>query len=162
MIRASHIITVMVGLLILPGVVWGFDTEASRETLRGIKGVWVAIEDINPEIERDGLTKKQIQTDVELKIRLAGLNVLERLKAPGRPWLYVGVNVFRTSLGPYVYVVDVELWQDVYIERNSKRSVALTWSTNYFGITSDLNPIRNEIKDRVDIFLNAWLSVNPK
>jgi len=165
MIRVRHIIAVMVVLLILPGMVWGIDTEITRETLRGIKGGGVMIEDMQPEIERDGLTKNQIQTDVELKLRMAGFNVLSKkevLKAPGGPWFGVVVNSFKVSRSLYAYTVEVELWQDVYFERNGQGSKAPTWSTGYLGIAPGLDHIRSKIKDYVDIFINAWLSVNPK
>src|SRR4030042_2259715 len=70
--KASRIITVIVVLLmVMPGMVWGAD-----KALRGIKGLLVVVEKINPEIEKDGLTENQNQTDVELKLRMAGLNVL--------------------------------------------------------------------------------------
>jgi hypothetical protein len=171
MIRASHIersiVTVMVGLLILPGVVWGFDydNESSRETLRGIKRVRVMVGDIETEIERDGLTKNQIQTDAELKLRLAGLNVLSRKEASEAPGIQLIVSVaifkFPDSSG-YIYSIVVALFQNVFLERNSKESLAPTWSAGYFGVTPRLDLIRNKTKDGVDQFINAWLSVNPK
>ncbi len=92
MIRASQIIYTIVLLIILPATAWGVDNNWSRETLRGIKGVFLIVEAAEPEIERAGLTQRQIKTDVEQKLRLAGLNVLapdEATKAPGRPWLAV-------------------------------------------------------------------------
>jgi N-acetylglutamate synthase/N-acetylornithine aminotransferase len=46
--------------------------------------------------------------------------------------------------------------------RNKKRAAALTWSTGVLGTNRDLDKIRSEIKGRVDVFLDAWLSVNPK
>lgn len=65
------------------------------ESLRGLKGVLVLVEALKPEIEADGLRRDSIQTDVELKLRLAGIKVLteeECLKEPGCPWLYVYIN----------------------------------------------------------------------
>jgi hypothetical protein len=172
MIRVGHIITVMVVLLILPGMVWGFNSETTRKTLQGIKGVNVTVDDINPEIEKDGLTRSQIQTDVELKLRTAGLNILtveEALKTPGRPWIYVNANIQyftrgKIFRGAYICNLDLKLMQNVYLERNSKLSVAsTTWSADgYLGKTPDLDDIRSKIKDLVDEFISAWLSVNPK
>lgn len=60
---------------------------ASPDTLKGLKGVYVVIEDLNEEVIKDGLTVDAIRTDVELKLRLAGIPVLleeARLKEPGR------------------------------------------------------------------------------
>lgn len=163
MIRASHIITVMVVLLILPGMVWGFNTEVARKTLEGINEISVVVESMGPEIERDGLTKSQIQTDVEMKLRMTGLNVLtfEKVsKVSGSPWIYVKINIGKTSRGAYVFNINLELMQNVYLERYSKRSIASTWSVEYFGITPNLDDIRSKTRGLVDDFRNAWVSVN--
>jgi len=126
--RKKHLIAFIIMFLILPGTVWGIDDEGTRLTLRGIKGVMVVIEELNPMIEKDGLTENQIRTDVELKLRTAGLNVLsekERYMALGRPWLVVDVHGFKDSkIGLYVFNIVVELWQDIYLQRIDKESVA--------------------------------------
>jgi hypothetical protein len=165
MIRARHIITVMVVLLILPGIVWGFHNKINIKTLQGIKGVHVLIETVRPEIERDGLTHIQIQADVELKLRLAGLRVLsleELSKEPGRPFLNVAVDIGKESSDEYIYNIELSLIQDVYLMRNNKLIPCITWHRAGLGRVSSLNRLRNIIKHYVDIFVNAWLSVNPK
>lgn len=162
MVRTSHIVSAAIALLmILPGMVWGYyNDELSRETLKGIMVIWVEVAHIKPEIEKAGLTISQMQTDVELKLHLTRLNV-EHGKT-GWPRLLVYVNILKTSYGAYVYVVNLELEQLVYLERSKKPTRAATWSTGVFGIVSELDKIRSVIKDRVDVFLNAWLSVNPQ
>ncbi|OGP62623.1 MAG: hypothetical protein A2V65_12005 [Deltaproteobacteria bacterium RBG_13_49_15] len=159
--KASSIITVIVVLLmVMPGMVWGAD-----KALRGIKGLLVVVEKINPEIEKDGLTENQIQTDVELKLRMAGLNVLtseERKKAPGRPFFYLRAHILKLSSKVYIFHINLILFQDAYLERNDEPIVASTWSSSGLGETDDLDIIRSKVKDHVDEFLNIWLSVNPK
>jgi hypothetical protein len=150
----------------MPGMAWLFDDETSRKSLKGVKGVQVVVESIKPEIEKDGLTTTQVQTDVELKLRLAGLNVLpykEILETPGSPTLYVYPHVLKSSYNFYIYNIELALFQNVYLERDNKFSTTSpTWSVGYLGITSELDYIRSKIKDQVDGFINAYLSVNPK
>jgi hypothetical protein len=165
MIRKKHLIAFIIMLLILPGTVWGADADSDRTTLQGIKGVFVSIKNIEPEIEKDGLTKSQIQTDVELKLRQSGLKVLsdkELLKTPGMPTLNVYPQVFKSSQKFYVYKINVRLFQYVYLQRNGQGILAPTWSLGHLGISTDVNYIRNQTKDYVDKFINAWLSVNQK
>ena len=52
------------------------DNKFSRWSLKGLKGVGVIVGDMEPEVERAGLTQASIQTDVELKLRLAGIPLL--------------------------------------------------------------------------------------
>lgn len=107
----------------------------SLQSLRGIKGVHVILEKLNPDIEADGLRNDSIQTDVELKLRLAGIKVFtqeESLKEPGMPYLYISVNSMKHNLMPvYAYNIVVELKQSVCLSRDLKIIVqgATTWKT---------------------------------
>ena len=47
------------------------DDKDSRETLKGLNGIYVFVVDLNPDIKQAGLSESQIQNDVELKLRLA-------------------------------------------------------------------------------------------
>jgi hypothetical protein len=53
------------------------DTENNRRTLRGLKGMEAFVASLQPEVEQTGLTKSAIQTDVESKLRQAGILVLD-------------------------------------------------------------------------------------
>jgi hypothetical protein len=110
-----------------------------------------------------GLTTEAIQTDVELKLRLAGMRVVKRnesVQIPGTPYVYVTVNVSKDAKAASVEVI---LNQNATLERNGEFVFGVTtWSSG--GLISNPNEqfIRGQIKDTVDEFLNAWLSVNPK
>ena len=51
------------------------DDKLARETLKGINGVHVVVGVLNIDLEQVGLSKSQIRTDIELKLRLAGIKV---------------------------------------------------------------------------------------
>lgn len=139
-----------------------------HESLRGLQGVMVVVEKIQPEAERDGLTKSQLQVGVELELRKSGIKVLtkeERLSTPGGPYLYVNVNLRKSSVGVYGISIKVELYQELILSRDpSIITLAATWHTGYAGIVGVMN-LRNVYdvtKDLIDIFINDYLSVNPK
>jgi hypothetical protein len=78
---------ILVLLLLASTGAQGGDTEGERATLRGLDGVQVVVEDLQPDVERNGLTRQQLQTDVELRLRKAGIRVLteqELDRAPGQ------------------------------------------------------------------------------
>lgn len=54
------------------------DSEDPRQSLKGLQGIGVVISPIDPDFERDGLSKDQIQTDVELQLRKVGIKVLTK------------------------------------------------------------------------------------
>ena len=140
------------------------------ESLRGLKSVGVVIRDLNSDIKRDGLNKELIQTDVESKLRLAGIKILsirEWLNEPGSPHLGVWVNSSKKDESRllYAYTIEVSLSQSVYAKRNKEIVfIAETWSVEDVGLVEEdkVNSIRDSVNDLVDKFINDYLSVNPK
>jgi hypothetical protein len=148
---------------------WGISPAhgGNEESLRGLNCIAVLIEQLRPEMEQAGLYRSQIQTDVELKLRLSGIKVLtkeEGLKEKGASFIYINVNSFKQRpQGLFIYNIYCELGQNVFLERNhSIKIFATTWrEIGWLGI-GDIKDIREAIKERIDIFINAYLSVNPK
>ncbi len=149
------------------------DDEIERKTLVGLGGVQVAIGEIGPEAERKGFARSTIQTDVELRLRQAGIPVLSKAQStatPGSPLLsvVVGVDVpdSRSSSGLCAWAVQVQLYQEVTLGRD--RGVATsapTWEgTRGFGTVGEkrLSDLRGVVRDKVDEFINAYLAANPK
>jgi len=137
--------------------------EPTTATLKGIAAVGVAVEDLPDGAKVLGLTKEDIQSDVELKLRLAGMLVVtleEAYKLPGKPYLNVRVGLTRNARAASIAV---ELKQNVVLERDGQSALSLaTWAAGGVASNATAHDIRDWIKDKVDLFLNDWLSVNPK
>jgi hypothetical protein len=146
------------------------DDEFERLPLVGLRGVSVLVETVAPEAEKDGLPRATLHTDVELKLRQAGILVLSRAErdtTPGLPYLYLNVNILKSQSGLYVYDVGLFLKQTVLLERAPKTRIigATTWQSA--GVTGTANPnnldrVRQKVRDSVDEFINAYLAANPK
>lgn len=145
------------------------DDESTRKTLTGLHGVRVVVlmSDID-ETRNTGLSP-QLLTDVEVKVRQAGITVLSQQEAPSGPLLVVYVHVKNVSpptypVGFYALCLTVELHQWVKLTRNPSLTVWVsTWSaTEHLGTASDLSSGRDEIRDMTDEFINAYLAANPK
>lgn len=148
------------------------------DTLRGIEEFGIMINKIPDEFKRAGLTKEQIRTDIELKLRLAGIKVLPTVQIIPTNWesedrtLHVAphldVYIFGDKTeylgGSYLFFVQISFKQMALIERDPNISLLLTsWEVRpVIGIHRDIDEIRQTVKDQVDKFLNAYLSVNPK
>ncbi len=167
------IIFVITCLFVAPGATSASDDELARATLKGLRGVHVIVENIDSEAERAGLAQATLRTDVELKLRQAGIAVLSRTEAfatPGKPVLYLDVHARAprgAASGSYAYSIHLELQQLVVLERNAAMILlAPTWSTpGGVGIVASAQlstVVRENVRDEVDRFINAWLSVNPK
>jgi hypothetical protein len=151
---------------------YAIDSELTRQTLLGLKGVSVAVENPQPNIQkyvqRFGLTRDQLQKDIELRLSKAGIVVLNQekwLQTSGRPVLYVIVNTHEYEKYWYAYTIIVDLMQITTLEANPDiKTLASTWSMNMAGIANigTLNTIKDNVNTLVDRFIDASLSVNRK
>jgi hypothetical protein len=157
---------VLISLLVFPLISWGQDEEQTRATLKGLQGVHVYVEELNPEVEAEGLTRAQIQSDAEVELREAHIPVLEETQwAKGAPYLYVYLHVFRlpTQTRRYLFYIRVELNQQVMLERDPRiKSPAITWSHGGVGIDYSLDQIRLLVRQQVRKFVTAFRLANPR
>ena len=88
------------------------DHLSRTQTLKGLRGVTVFVEGLTPEAEREGLTKLALQTDIELKLRQAGIRVLTTTEWDAAA-LFVKVNLVRvrTQLGLYAVSFSVQVFK---------------------------------------------------
>lgn len=145
-----------------------------RSSLKTLPGVRVTVERFRSAAEEAGFDKQVFQTDVELKLRMAGVRVLETKGT--LPLLYVNVNVLHRKAGEMeAFHITVELIQEAIIRSQlcsgreglsedalaNSTMDATTWSIGAtgFGAVAD---VRNTVKDLVDKFANDWLAVNPR
>ena len=88
MLTKTSVPVVLLLVLAATGRVVATDESVDRQTLKGIKVVAVQVEALRPEVESDGLTQAQIKTDVEQRLREAGIQVNDGATAT----LLVNVN----------------------------------------------------------------------
>jgi hypothetical protein len=149
---------------------FALDSEPNRQTLRGLQGVKVLIEDLGSDIERLGLIKSELQTAVEATLRKGGIKVLtqeECYKTPGEPYLYLNININTGKLGDdkYSYSIDIGVIQNVLLQRDPRmKSYSVTWSTGGVGVIEKefVGRLRESADELVKIFVKAFLSVNSK
>jgi len=149
-------------LLLLTVPAWAGDTASDRASLKGVDSVQVAVENMRPDAERDGLTSSQIQTDVELRLRQSGIKV----DSSSPCMLYVRVSTLRNDDGRYAFNILVSLEQPVMLQRNPKivQPFASTWNVAEIGTAgaTRLRDVRSAVIDEVNKFISAYLEENPK
>jgi hypothetical protein len=148
----------------------GGTTLDNDATLHGLNGVGVVIDNINPEIQHDGLDPNQIRTDVETRLRKAGIQVLtgsEYRKESDLPYLGVNVSAVKSQkLGLYAYHIAIEVYQLMTLNRDRNIvSFSNTWSTGSTGMVDTANfskNVKEKIGGALDRFIEAYSAVNPK
>jgi len=137
-----------------------------QDTLRGLNGMMVFVEEIDAEVENHGLTRSLLKTEVESRLRHAAIPVLtveEAFNAPGKPYLYLNLTAHNTGIDLYSYSIRIEFSQDVLLIREPTiRTSATTWSANVVGIVGarNLSAVTEDVDDLTDKFIHAYHAAN--
>ena len=141
---ALKIVAVIVFLTGFVMPAYAFDAEVSRETLRGLTGFHVLIEELNPNIakyanvQKNNISTQQLKSQVENRLHAAGIRVFswdELMKTPERPILYVSVNTHEYEKFWYAYDIRVEVRQlATLVSQPGKLISGVTWSVNMTGV----------------------------
>lgn len=136
---------------------------SDRQSLTGLAGIAVLIEELHPEATLAGLSRSSLQATVERRLRQRGVKVLsenERVAEQRGAYLYVNVaTIASPDLATYGYAIRVELKQSVRLIDNSDEvdlvTNATTWSApGIFGsvgrlrFASTVGTSVNELVDR--------------
>ena len=139
----------------------------TRDTLRGLTGVHVVVEELRPEAVNDGLSKEAVEEGVVQRLWDAGVRVLMEDQwtiAAGAPYLYLNVNAVK-SRDLYVYAVDLQLNQNVRLERLPSVAVAATtWTTGcrVGAVSADSVGVLAQVAAQsVDRFIEDYRAANP-
>jgi hypothetical protein len=140
-----------------------------RESLRGLSGVFLLVEEFPAQVAEQGLSRQRVQAAMEEKLKGLGIAVLPKeawLNTPGTPMLYANVNVNpEKTQNRCACSIGLSLAQRVILERDgSVKILARTWQMGTVGLLADsgLAAIQDQLALLVDQFASDFLAVNPK
>ncbi|HME70119.1 MAG TPA: hypothetical protein VKM54_09660 [Myxococcota bacterium] len=133
------------------------DDTPSRQSLVALNNICVVVALTGAQAQA-GFNESTFQTDVELKLRSAGLTVPNE-SSKCDAWLFVCIGALHKRPNERVaFRTDLLLQQNVLLARDpSSQVMGTTWFVGGVG-TGDLEYIRKLIRDNTDQFFNAWLS----
>jgi len=176
--------------IILTDVSRADDKARDRKTLQGIQAVVVKVHAVEAEwqteLEKVGLSENVLESEIERQLENAGMRVLPD-EASTRSEFEGILNVRLRFSDPepakkqfsrldkkgetiekvdakkrYVYAIRLNLRQLVALKRNpSAEAFSITWQAESVGMRR-LIYIREDIKNLVDRFIEAYTSENPK
>lgn len=159
--------------LIMPDNVVFSQDDGNISTLDGIKSIYLLIEPVAREVEKEGLTTRQLRSDAEKKLQKAGIKLLSeeeydkyktvRSYPMARFEVLTDVQEVKDTKGLRIYNIIVQIRQVVWLGRKPIVNFAgTTWRTQEFGYTWSLDVVRDKVKEAVGQFITAYLSVNQK
>jgi hypothetical protein len=145
------------------------------ESLEGLRGIEVIVEELNPDLENFSLTAGQIQKEVEGKLQNAGIQVLskeenEKIQPLRKPYLYIKVHSYKlpSERSFFAFGIDMALNQQVKLRGlpEPKKTVfySPTWYKSQIGAAAgkDLTEIIESVKTLAEKFIGAYQRANPK
>jgi hypothetical protein len=152
-------------LLAVPSLpVLASDSVMGRETLRGLKAIKIVVDRPGPDLEREGLTRDQLQSDIEEQLKKADIDV----DSNANEFLGLGMISARLKSGlinEISVAFSLGVYQVVTLNRNKViKTIAETWSGQ--GVQSSPPKLsaqisRDSVAKLVDQFIKAYLEVNP-
>lgn len=139
----------------------------SVPSLAGIPGVEVVVEELSPGLRQLGLSELTLRTDVELRLRRAGIAVVGQAQACDTlPCVYVHVTAtIGSSLS--AYFVHVGLQQMVSLNANPSASFSVeTWhALGRIGLAARsqlADRLLDAVRGEVAQFTNAYHNANAR
>lgn len=141
--------------------------KTESETLKGIKNLYVTIENLHPDAAEIGLNTTMLRKDIEDKLKTTGITVPFALIGNDEPYLNVVITVHYDKEKDFVYyALHISLLQPVVLANTSNLSCyGRTWFVSSAGGASKkeaVQIIRQDINKKIDAFVKDYLAVNPK
>jgi hypothetical protein len=150
--------------------------DLARESLAGLDGLHVIIEELSGLALAAGLSTDGLQTYLEMRLREARIPVMsnrEWLASQRKPWLYLNASAVLGS-GGWAYSLGLEVKQYACIEGGLEGQEGLlalsggcgaftTWSRGglYTAPGSLPDHLRGNLAKLMDMLVNDYLAVNP-
>ena len=140
------------------------------ETLRNVKGINVVIDVRIPEEVNITVNKEIIKRQVESLLKKEGIPLLSEedfftVHGSARLWLTIRLAEYQKKDDVYAYNIELELRQNVLLERNKKISFsAPTWEVSVTGVMLRNyveETIENSVKRLMRRFLKSYATANP-
>jgi hypothetical protein len=154
---------VLTTLLLLPmSMSAAGDEPIDRATLKGLKGVGVIVDMIDPELEKLGVTRDLILTRMLTRLGADHINV-----NPGATeFLGLRITAVRSGHGPFAVSLTLGLYQPVLLSRNhDMRTSTQTWEVETVLLADPkilTTACGESAEDLIDRFSTAFHFVNPE
>jgi len=163
------VLAIVASVFLNPGYSLSQSAESEVNTLKGLQGVGVAVEDIDAEAVTDGLDKAKLLAAVTQKLKKAKIKVYTDMELPtvsGQPTLVVNINTVKHPGPIYIFTAALDFNQIVILKRNKGlTAVSPTWSVLTTGgsVPEDLiDKVQSFIDPMVDSFIADYKRANPK
>jgi len=159
------LVSLLVPLLFAVGASAQPVVATGRETLRGLPGVEVAVEDV-PELPQPELATSALHIAVEQRLRAGGITVYPTQAAnPAEAKAYVYVHLNALPLGGQMHAVAIQVQLRQTVRSTVTKAIivnAMTWEkyTVAAATAAEGAQLRDLVLEMVDHFVADWRAVH--
>jgi hypothetical protein len=136
--------------------------STGRDTLRGLPGLEVVIEELPPEMRRAGLAADAVRGEIRKRLAASGVTLYttqQQNASPAKAYLYLHLNALELPGGVVAIAAQLQVRQTVTSLVTTSNIVnAMTWdSHNVFALPGrDAAPLMGALLEMVDGFAADW------
>jgi hypothetical protein len=136
--------------------------STGRDTLRGLPGLEVVVEELPPELRRAGVAPDAVRGEIQRRLAASGITVYtsqQQNPSTAKAYLYLHLNALELPGGMTAVAVQLQVRQTVTSVVTTSNIVnAMTWdSHNVFALTGrDAAPLTGAVLEMVDAFAADW------
>jgi hypothetical protein len=157
----------LVVLVLYPaGIAAQLFVATGRDTLRGLPGVEVLVENVSPDLQPAELTGTALRTAVEARLRTGGITVYPTQSAnpsEAKAYVYVHLNSVKLPGALHAVAIQVHLRQAVRSTVGPSTVVnAMTWDNHTVAAATEAEgaQVRDLVLEMVDRFVADWRAVH--
>ncbi|MGB2692074.1 MAG: hypothetical protein WBB48_06850 [Thermodesulfobacteriota bacterium] len=143
--------------------------QAEMNTLKGLKGIGVGVEDIDADAVADGLKKQDLVKIITQKLKKSGVKVLTEQEVGtivGQPRLVLNINSTKQPGPIYIFTATLDFNQVVVLQRSpGLTAVSPTWTVLTTGgaLPEDLSSsVQAALDPMLESFIADYKKANPK
>lgn len=141
--------------------------SAAAASLQDVRGVYLAVDAVDADLERDGLYRSAITATAERTLEAAGIPLLSRdevMQNPRRPHLTITVHSRLTGAGLHAYHLTMAFRQTVgLLHAPDTHLPAVTWTaTPRTGAVArdQVEWLNDDLQAMLDAFVAAYQAAN--
>jgi hypothetical protein len=144
------------------------DSALDRATLRGLAAVNIVVDPVEPQVEEQGVTQKNLRARLEDRLHAANITVdssSSEFVAVRLTSVHATPGRFAVTRPPFAVAITIGLYQPVQLARDPKiRTATQTWEVETV-VLADPKVLPRACEDSIDDlaarFIAAYRSVNP-
>jgi hypothetical protein len=136
------------------------EIDHNKDALRGLKEVGVFVELATPPVEVPGLSRNQLQGDIELRLYQAGIKIVSSAslgELPKLSFVYLNLTI-RKLEALYAYNADFLCLAPSQAAR--QQAVPAVWKQGNSGVVNEISQVREKVTDLINLFIKDYRAAN--